>query len=481
VKRSNGESKPKSMVFEKFNRAVKTHCMVQCGDKVIVAVSGGADSIALLHLFLQIRKQYQLELIVGHFNHKLRGEESDADEEFVKRMACHYNLTCITDHVFSSQGCPVLEQYSEARSRQKRYEFLTRLAETQSAQKVALGHTMNDQAETVLMRLIRGSGTLGLAAIPVTREKLFIRPMLHISRKEILTCLRDNQLPWRQDSSNAGDKFLRNQIRHQLIPVLENHYNPHIVELLSQTATHLREDAEALSELTSEVFMREALVSEDTITWNAEKLASFPAGVTKNLIRYSFFKFRKNSEFVSARNVEAIRELLCAGKSGKFLTIGGVRVSRDFQSLIFKRAKPAHGERLNYSCHLSIPGEVEIVEVGSIFKAVLEKSSGEENLLDRWEFYVSPEELNSGLWIRNWKSGDTYFPSGASSEKKIKELFLLRRIVRSLRGVWPVITLNDKIIFAKGFPVSADRISEVSSLRNKKIVVEERKSVRKAG
>jgi tRNA(Ile)-lysidine synthase len=461
------------MVFEKFIRAIKSHSLVQFGNRVIVAVSGGADSIALLHLFLQIREQFKLEIIVGHFNHKLRGKESDADEEFVRNLACHYKLPCITNSESSSSAFPVLEHYSEEWARQRRYEFLTRLTETQSAQKIALGHTMNDQAETVLMRLIRGSGTLGLAAIPVVREKLFVRPMLDISRNEILDYLKDNGLTWREDSSNTEDRYLRNRIRHQLIPILKDHYNPNIVELLSQTATHLREDAEALSDMSSEIFAKEAFLSEDTITWDAIRLASFPVGIRKNLIRYSLFKFIPHSEYISARKVEAIHELLRAGKSGKSLSIGRVKVSRDFQSLTFKKVEPAYTEQANYSCHLPIPGKAEIVQIGSIFKAALESSSGDQKVLGRWEFYVSPEELSSGLWVRNWKNGDAYLPHGASSAKKIKELFELRKIYKNLRAVWPVFTLNERIIFAKGLPVSADRIYGDSSWRNKKIIVEE--------
>jgi tRNA(Ile)-lysidine synthase len=461
------------MVFEKFIRAVKTHSLVQCGNRVIVAVSGGADSIALLHLFLQIREQFKLEIVVGHFNHKLRGKESDADEEFVRNLACHYKLPCTTNSDSSSRAFPVLEHYSEEWARQKRYEFFTQLTKTQSTQKIALGHNMNDQAETVLMRLIRGSGTLGLAAIPVVRENLFIRPMLDISRDEILKYLKDNELTWREDSSNIEEKYLRNRIRHQLMPILKDHYNPNIVELLSQTASHLREDAEALTEMNSEILAKEAFLKEDTITWDAKRLASFPLGIRKNLIRYSLFRFIPHSEYISARKVDAIHELLQAGKSGKSLSLGEVTVSRDFQALTFKRAEPAYTEQANYSCHLPIPGKAEILQVGSIFKATLDSSSGDRKVLGRWEFYVSPEELSSGLWVRNWKNGDAYLPHGASSAKKIKELFLLRKIYKNLRAVWPVFTLNERIIFAKGLPVSADRISGDSSWRNKKIIVEE--------
>ena len=463
------------MIREKFIETITAHNLLQHGDRVMVAVSGGADSVALLHLFLEIREQYDLELSIAHLNHKLRGIESDADEEFVRELADHYHLDCFTEGVSLRDGRWNPKGNLEKWARTKRYEFLRHLAEVQGTKRIALGHTMNDQAETVLMRLIRGSGTLGLAAIPVVREEIFIRPLLNVYREEIIDYLTANQFDWREDSSNSDSKYLRNRVRKELIPYLKDQYNPSIIELLSNTATILREDAETLSQLVSRVFQSEATVRGERIVWKVPKLLSFRSGLQKNLVRQSLLELRQNLHSISARDINAVLSLLREKKSGKFLKVGGIMVGREYDFLFFEKAKPEAKEQVHYNYRLGIPGQVKLREMGALFEAFVEVSQGEKDILTRWEFHLSHEEVNSGVWIRNWKPGDAYCPVGFSGEKKIKELFAQKKISRSVRSAWPVVTIDDKIIFAKGFPVSADKRFKESSDRNHKVVIEERK------
>ena len=232
-------------IFEKVVEVIRDHRMLQRGDRVLIAVSGGADSVALLHLLLSIREMYNLDIMVGHFNHRLRAEESDADERFVEELARGLQLGFVTESLAPADERAFGGEGLESWARNRRYEFFTRVASTLQLAKVALGHTMDDQAETVLLRLIRGSGTLGLAGIPYVREGLFVRPLIHVKREEVLRFLAEKHLPYREDSSNSDKRFLRNRIRKELIPLLKNHYNPKIVDLLSNTAEILREDAEA--------------------------------------------------------------------------------------------------------------------------------------------------------------------------------------------------------------------------------------------
>jgi tRNA(Ile)-lysidine synthase len=222
--RQGQDSRIAMQIFEKFFKAIRDHHMLQRGGRVLVGVSGGADSVALLHLLLRIRNRYDLELIVGHFNHKLRGEESDGDEEFVRGLANRYQLTCLTECVSSTERWTSQSGNVESWARDRRYEFFSRMSGSHQTSRIALGHTMDDQAETVLMRLVRGSGTLGLAAIPHVREGLFIRPLIRIKREEILGFLTQHHIEYREDSSNKEDKFLRNKIRRELIP-LKSKYN----------------------------------------------------------------------------------------------------------------------------------------------------------------------------------------------------------------------------------------------------------------
>jgi len=460
-------------IFEKFIKVVRDYHMLQRGERVLVAVSGGADSVALLHLLLLVRERYELELIVGHFNHRLRGGESDRDEEFVRGLAAQSQLSCLSESVASAERWTSQSGSVERWAREKRYEFFSRLAVLHHIRKIALGHTMDDQAETVLMRLVRGSGTLGLAAIPYVREGHFIRPLLGIKRGELLNFLTCHHLAYREDSSNSEERFLRNRIRKELIPILREKYNPRIVERLSNTAGILREDAETLENLAEELLGREGVTREGGVAWDLDRFERLSKGLQKNILRHSLSRIRGNLHSISAKDVDRILDLVREDKSGRQLKIGDVRISREYRWLYLERAKPGR-EDISYRYELRIPGKVRLTEAQTLFEAFTEAKISPGGTLDHWEFYLSSEEAEAGLWIRNWRAGDAYCPVGASGVKKLKELFSQRKIPRHLRSAWPVLGIDDKIIFAKGFPVSADRTVKEACKRNLKVVVEER-------
>jgi tRNA(Ile)-lysidine synthase len=460
-------------IFEKFIKVIRDYHMLQRGERVLVGVSGGADSVALLHLLLQIRERYDLEIIVAHFNHKLRGEAADRDEEFVRGLAHRCHVSCLSESVSSAERWTSQSGSLEGWARNRRYEFFLRMSTHYQIGKVALGHTMDDQAETVLMRLVRGSGTLGLAAIPYVREGLFVRPLLRIKREEVLGFLTQHHFEYREDSSNAEEKFLRNRIRRELIPVLKEKYNPRIVELLSNSADILREDAETLHGLAEEILDRELVTSEGGAALDLDRFQKLSRGLQKNVLRHSLSRIKGNIQSISARDVDRILGLVHENKSGRGLRIGDVRISREYRWLYLERIN-SERQAANYIYALRIPGKVKLTETKSLFEASTQADSPRRRVLDHWEFYLSSEEAKAGVWIRNWRAGDAYCPLGASRVKKIKELFSQKKIPLRLRSAWPVVGIDDKIIFAKGFPVSADRSVKEGCKRNLKVVIEER-------
>ncbi len=460
-------------IFEEFINLIENYRLFERGERILVGVSGGADSVALLHLLLQVRRKYDLEIIVGHFNHKLRGQESDEDEEFVRDLASQLDLAYISES--ASAGEQVFARPSvEAWARDRRYEFFTRMSRVHQITKVALGHTMNDQAETVLMRLVRGAGSLGLAGIPYLRDGLFVRPLIRVGRDEVLKFLAEQQLSYREDSSNNQDKYLRNRVRRELLPLLKEKYNPRIVELLSNTANILREDTESRQRCIVETFEREAAVSARGIAWHLGRFGRLPKGLQKDLVRYSLLKVKGNIDSISARHVDQILDLTRGHKSGRYLEIHKVRITREYHQLYFEQTHMARETGVSYHYHLQIPGQTKLAETQSVFQACFAKDLDERNFVQRWEFYVSADEVRSGIWIRNWQAGDAYRPVGKSRTKKIKELFSQKKIPRHLRSAWPVIGIDDKIIFVKGFPVSADRSVREASPSDLKVIIEER-------
>lgn len=458
------------MVFQNFVRLIRSRKLVAPGDKVLLALSGGADSTALLCLFLEIRSQLDLELAGAHLNHGLRGKESEADAEFVHSLAADYHLPCVVEEL--SPGERPKGGNAEARAREQRYRFLQRIGDSLGAHRIALGHTRNDQAETVLLRLLRGSGSLGLAAIPVSRGDRFIRPLLSIEREDLRTYLRSRGVGWREDSSNRDLRFARNKVRHELIPWLEKSFNPAIVEVLARTAENLRGDAESLEWLVGDLAARHADPADARLGWRRSWLNTLPPGLRSHLVRHALGVLHPG-ERVLKKQVDAILELLQDQKSGKSVSIGRLQAAREFDRLLF-RELPASPPAESYRHPLAIPGQVRLHQVGLVFETYLNQGSSGLPLLDRWEIHLSPQAVARGLEVRSWQTGDAYRPLGSLRPRKLKELFLRKRIGLSARTGWPVVTCGGKIVCAGSFPVAADAEWHRSSEGAVKVVIEER-------
>jgi tRNA(Ile)-lysidine synthase len=323
------------ILFEKFIRTIKNQHLISQGDFVLISVSGGADSLALLHLLLEVASRYRLQLAVAHYNHRLRGKESEEDEQFVRQLAKDTGLDFFVggDRERSLQhGSGNLEE----RARQCRHNFLLESAQKIQAQKIALGHTSDDQAETILMRLLRGSGSVGLGGIPPVRQGLWIRPLLRISRREILDYLNEKKVTWREDSSNAGDAHLRNRIRHHLLPWLEKEYNPNLRNTLSETADTLREESEALRILAC-TFLKKFDSQRGVMELSLEELTSQPRGLQTYILREILLGFSPSHLYPPLHQVRAILDLVSPGRGGKVLETSQITVKRSRKSLIFSR------------------------------------------------------------------------------------------------------------------------------------------------
>ena len=455
-------------VFEKFIRAIKDHALLDRGDRVVAAVSGGADSVALLTLLLEVRTQFELELIVAHLNHNLRGKASDEDEEFVRVLARRLDTRFISEKIPGGDMKARLGGL-ENWARDQRYAFLLKAAGSVHSQKVALGHTMNDQAETFLMRLFRGSGSVGLSAMSSRRE-LFIRPLLSIQRREILEYLKLRGIQWREDASNLDTQFLRNRVRQELIPSLQDRYNPKIVPQLAATANILREESEALRFWAADVFDREAVIEGNSVCWNVDNLVSLPSGLQKRLIRLSFERIAPGGHSLSAQNVASIFELLSEGKSGTSLQTGFLRCFREFKRLRLEALLSPPPQDFCYA--LRIPGRIDLPQTGTYFEARHEPSPPNSFVLNRWELFLSRAELEAGFYIRNWEPADVYFPPGANSPKRVADMFAEKKIPRRCRTSWPVVVLAGKIVCVRDFPVRS--VGMIRTPEQALVVVEER-------
>ncbi|MGE5207275.1 MAG: tRNA lysidine(34) synthetase TilS [Chlamydiota bacterium] len=476
-------------------RYVREQGLLRAGERVGVAVSGGADSVALLRLLLELRDELGLVLSVVHVNHHIRGAEADADQEFVTELARRHGLLLHTSS-FDTPAYSVGHKLSlEAAARQLRYEYFQRLLTEGTLDKLATAHTLDDQAETVLLRLARGTGITGLAGIypkwlvasgqrsEGTRkprvgerssppEAAIIRPLLPIRRRELEAYLRSLDQPWREDATNLDPQFARNRVRHRVLPLLERELNPRIRELLAETAAIARAEEGYWAAEVSHVLARDWVAPAEGSLGHLPiaALRRHPLALQRRLLRAAAESLGLLLEF---QHVEEALTLAQAppGSEKKLLLPGGWRMRRLRDRLSFeppRESEPVRNQSFTYS--LPLPGQVLVPETGTVFQAVLGRISAEQagNAYD-------PACLSSPLQVRNWHPGDRFWPSHTRAPRKVKELLQERKVTLARRRTWPVITSavsgREQIIWMRGFPPPQALL--VASGQGQGIIIEE--------
>ena len=407
-------------MLNKLLRQIAEYNMLVPGDRVCCAVSGGADSMALLWGMYLLRDKLNIELSAVHFNHHLRFDESDQDERFVNEFCDRFEIPFSVGHGTIRAGNKGLE----AAAREARYAYF----QTISA-KIATAHTANDNAETVLMHMIRGTGLNGLGGIAPVRGKL-IRPMLRITRQEILAFLAQYHIAYRTDSSNNTDAFLRNRLRHHVIPLLERE-NPKLAENLSETALRLRED---------ELMLRS--LDTPTKALSVTALRALPSARRTRLLA-AFLEQSGVNEPQSAHISLAERLVFSEKPSATAFFPGGVTICRNYDVLILKETSTPLQQRA-----LICPGVTEIPELGLRVICRLIDTPTNSNTV----FSVAPVGT---LILRSRASGDSITLPGGS--KSLKKLFIDRKIPAADRNRIPVVCDADGILGVYGFGVNRKR------------------------
>lgn len=447
----------------------RKHDLLRAGDRVAVAVSGGADSVALLRLMLETRDDVGLVVSVVHLNHQLRGAESDLDEAFVRELADAHRLELI------SRRCDVNEQAAEnnmsieAAARRLRYKFFHEILGQDACSKIATAHTLDDQAETVLLKLARGAGTRGIAGIwpkvavshqpsavsddaPKVDDRrpttgTIIRPLLSTRRSVLREYLVALGQTWREDSSNRDLRHTRNRIRHGILPRLERHVNPNVLETLAGAAEIARAEEEYWAREIERWLPQAWMPDARGGSVDRKLLERFPLAVRRRLLRAAAESFGLDLRF---EHVERILGLEVTG-SRCFLMH---RWSAQLEGGEIKFRKRTRAD-LNYRYELSIPGKIAVPEVGLQIEAVriagtqLPHTCEVKAVLDR-------RFAGKNLTIRNWQPGERFWPSHSKDPRKVKELLQDRHVTGDEKRLWPVIASGDEVIWMSGFGVRRD-------------------------
>ena len=446
---------------------IRKHQLLRAGDRVGVAVSGGADSVALLRLLLELRKKVGFVLSVVHFNHQLRGAESDGDEQFVAMLARRHKLDLF--HETGDVAAHAAEKHLslETAAREMRYRYFRQLLLEGRLNRIATGHTLDDQAETVLLKMVRGAGSRGLAGIypklAVSRSQLsapsssqrpdvsIVRPLLGTRRRDLEAYLVALEQGWREDKSNRDLRHMRNRVRHGILPRLERYLNPAVREAFAETAEIARSEEE---------YWEKEVARVQPLVWHAKDagaalslsvLADLPLALQRRLVRAASESLGMRLDFHHVEQVLALGSYR-VGPAKCTVLPDGWEVLRNRDELRFELQSDTP-RKVDYEYRLPVPGSVEVPETESRFEAVLVSGNAAagynpEDLLDR-------SLLAAELKVRSWHPGDRFWPAHTKAPRKIKELLQERRVVGAERKLWPVIVSGTEVAWVRGFSAPA--------------------------
>lgn len=456
-------------LVDRVAKIITRYNMLPGGGRVGVAVSGGADSVVLLHVLAQLAPKFAAKLAVLHANHELRGTESEQDAEFVSQLAARLGLPYRVERLpVSSKG------NLEENARDLRRDFFCRIRCDLHLDAVAVGHTRSDQAETVLFRFLRGSGTAGVAGMRFVTPDRLIRPLLELSRDEVRAWAAEQALTWRDDSSNADLRFVRNRLRLETIPLLTSLYNPNLEGVLASVAEAAQDEDDFWSSEAEKALSGLSRRTRWGLAVDVEQLSALPRALMRRVVRLAVAGIKKDGNPPDLQHVRAICELCATTDGHDRVMAAGADVMRSFGTLMF--AEPGQlSEPRHYRAELE-PGKIVDLPFGggTVCLEELDRQAsfyatvkGNPQLAVE-SFALSRGALTAGgsvrpLFVRNWLPGDMLVRPGHQSPDKLKSLFQQHRVLLWERKHWPVLVAGHELLWARRFGCAATIAQETAA------------------
>ncbi len=437
---------------KKIRGTISRYKMVEAGDKVIVGVSGGPDSVCLLDVMKTLSGELNISIVAAHFNHGLRKGEDESETRLVEGIAQSMGLPFETEKASHlSRDDPSLEE----RAREARYAFLERVRERYGSRRIAVGHNKNDQAETVLIRLLRGTGPSGLAGINPVRDNGIIRPLIEVDRQEVIGYLDARGLSYAHDSSNTDTRYLRNRIRLELLPRMRD-YQPQIIEQLCRLSNIIRDEDAYMESLASDWAGKEAEKGgKGDISVPLASLEKLPGPLRNRVIRILLKKVRGNHYPLEHDHIASVLGLLDNSQRPQS-TIdlpNGMVARRRYDRLQFTLRPPKRVR--SYTYNLDGPGTYYVEAIRQTLR--LEEVEGDDgNILRGWSAataYLDAGKLQYPLVIRNVKPGDRFTPLGMKGTKKVKDFFIDLKVPSEIRASIPILTCRNSIVWVCGYRI----------------------------
>jgi len=442
------------ILIDKVITAINENNMFNAYDKVIVAVSGGPDSICLLHILNSIKAMFNLTLYAAHLNHCLRGEEADKDEEYVKAFCKNIGIECFSRRVDVNKLSREKALSSESAGREARYVFFNELLDKLGADKIALAHNANDQAETVLMRIIRGSGMEGLIGIKPIRGNIFVRPLINIRRESIESYCRENLLQPRIDKTNLENIYSRNKVRLELIPYIMDNFNSDVISAINRLADTISKDNEYLEEIAHKKYKSYCDEKDNKVIINKEVFLEKEAILTR-ILRLSLNAVKGNLYNVEKKHIYDIINLQKCGTGKKLTLPDGIIGFNNYENIELSISKVALSNGVKDEYIIKINEKVNLSAFDIEVSARLINNDKKINFKENSHVkYFDYDKINGNIIIRTRKDGDKFKPFGMKGSKKLKDFFMDLKIPQDERKEIPLICFGETIAWVVNYRIS---------------------------
>jgi tRNA(Ile)-lysidine synthase len=441
------------VLSEKVLGFIKENLMFDNGDKVIVAFSGGPDSTCLLYILNELKEELGITLVGAHVNHCLRGDESDKDEEYAKKVCESLNIGFYSNKVDIHRISKEKNISCEMAGREVRYEFFEELMVKLKANKVALAHNANDQAETILMRLMRGTGIEGIVGIKPVRDKIYVRPILHLSRKEIERYCHVNSISPRIDKSNLENIYARNKVRLDLIPYIEENFNKDIIKTLNRLSDIVKKDNDYLEDISAKEYKKYCETGEKKVIINKKAFGEHEA-ILSRIVRGALLTVNSNLYNFEKVHISSIIELQKHHTGKTIMLPQNIIVENCYGNMhIYIGAKSTEANNRQYPLNVNEKNLIshldKVVELD-----IIPKSKFIEIKANDYIKYFDYDKLDKPIILRYRKDGDSFMPLGMTGKKKLKDLFMDLKVPKVKRNEIPLICFGDDIGWVVGYRVS---------------------------
>lgn len=441
------------MIFEKVLGTINKYNLIEDGDKIVLGLSGGPDSVCLLHILYRLKEKMNIEVYAAHLNHQIRGLEAQKDALYISQICEDLGITSFVKAINVPEYCKEQGVSLEEGARTLRYEMFEEIKQKTKSNKIAIGHNRNDQAETVLMRIMRGTGLQGLRGIEYIRDNKIIRPILDIERSEIEAYCEKYELNPRIDKTNLESIYTRNKIRLELIPYMKDNFNPNVIESIVRMTNSLKSDSDYIDLEAEKSFKEVSTLKEDSVEISLPKYSNLHNAIKVRILRSAIKHIIGDTNFVDQKHIEDIIELECESKLNKMLNLPRGIFAYRRKNIIILTTKEIVSEEIDFCYNIPSNGFIKIKELNLVLETQKMSIDRYKSIkLDKTSKGFDFDKIKGGIVVRSRKQGDKIKLAGGS--KKVKDLFIDLKIPREDRCKVPVITDDEGILCVGDYKTS---------------------------